>query len=217
VATESGREMAVATSDSAGPPSIPAAALKTPPFPENGPGLRPEFDGVELLLMDHATPPDKLLANMASLGMETVVKGADSAGQLSWPEMTPELAEVLSVESITTWDFPLIKLNEVRCARTRVALFLTVDDAAPGRACLRSAPTLRALLGWTVFVGTRGVAQHPARQPIFYRGALMPGHDVALLHECKRVHCEDEESSGVHHSAPSQLFTQIISKGTPNT
>jgi hypothetical protein len=116
--------MAAATSDSAGPPSVPAAAPETPPFPPNGPGLRPEFDGVELLLMGHATPPDKLLANIASLGMETVVKGADSAGELSWPEMTPELAEALSVESITTWDFPLIKLNEVRCARacaTRVA------------------------------------------------------------------------------------------------
>ena len=116
--------MAVATSASAGLSSVPAEALETPPFPQNGPGLRPEFDGVELLLMGHATPPDKLLANISSLGMETVVKDADSAGELSWPETTPELAEALSVESITTWDFPLIKLNEVRCARacaTRVA------------------------------------------------------------------------------------------------
>lgn len=116
--------MAVTSRDPEESPSEPTAALKTPPFPRNGPGIRPEFDGVELLLMGHDTPPEKLLANMARVGMENVVKGADAEGELPWPETTPELAEALSFESITTWDFPLIKLNEVRYARacaTRVA------------------------------------------------------------------------------------------------
>jgi hypothetical protein len=54
----------------------------------------------------------------------------------------------------------------------------------------------------------------PARQRrsrVLYRGAPRPGPDVAPLRECERVRGEEEESAGVHHSVPSQLFTQISS------
>lgn len=50
-ASQNGSAMAWATQNGAAPAT-------TPPFPHNGPGLRPSFDGVELLLMDHATPPE---------------------------------------------------------------------------------------------------------------------------------------------------------------
>jgi hypothetical protein len=84
----------------------------TPPFPENGPGLRPKFDGVELVLLDHATPPEMLLEHMERLGNES-----GRPLPVKWMEMTPELEKLLSMESICSWDFDLLKLNEVvvRC------------------------------------------------------------------------------------------------------
>ena len=84
---------------------------KTPPFPENGPGLRPTFDGVELVLMGRNTPPEMLLSHMEKLGNEITTRDGDILD--AWPEMTPELAELLSLESITSWDFDLMKLNDV--------------------------------------------------------------------------------------------------------
>lgn len=99
------------------------AVVSTPPFPENGPGLRPKFDGVELLLLDHATPPEVLLENIDKLGTEIgagVKQTSCSAAEESaipWPETTPDIDALLSVESITTWDFELIKLNELTRGR----------------------------------------------------------------------------------------------------
>mmetsp|Transcript_78581 Transcript_78581/g.127479 ORF Transcript_78581/g.127479 Transcript_78581/m.127479 type:complete len:400 (-) Transcript_78581:50-1249(-) len=93
------------------------APATTPPFPNNGPGLRPSFDGVELLLLDHATPPQKLLAHIDKLGTEIEVAAkkpaADVNAVLPWPRMTPELTELLTLEAITTWDYDLIRLNTV--------------------------------------------------------------------------------------------------------
>jgi len=92
----------------------------TPPFPNNGPGLRPNFDGVELLLLDHATPPQKLLAYIDKLDTEIEVAAKNPATgvneELPWPKMTPELTELLTLEAITTWDYDLIRLNTVRAA-----------------------------------------------------------------------------------------------------
>ena len=101
----------------AGAASDQAAAPKTAAFPPNGPGLRPEFDGVELLLMDHATPPETLLANLSRLGAVLDSPKDGVPAEIAWPDMTPELAEALSVDSITTWDYDLMKLNQVRVGR----------------------------------------------------------------------------------------------------
>eukprot|EP00802_Teleaulax_amphioxeia_P014540 Tamp_14607.p1 GENE.Tamp_14607~~Tamp_14607.p1 ORF type:complete len:416 (+),score=88.50 Tamp_14607:55-1248(+) len=97
----------------AGAGSDQAAAPKTAAFPPNGPGLRPEFDGVELLLMDHATPPETLLANLSRLGAVLDSPKDGVPAEIAWPDMTPELAEALSVDSITTWDYDLVKLNQL--------------------------------------------------------------------------------------------------------
>ena len=86
-------------------------ATTTPPFPENGAGKRPVFDGVELLLLGHATPPDMLQHHIARLGAE--FKDDEHRKQFSWPEMSDELEKLLSPESVSSWDFDLFRLNEV--------------------------------------------------------------------------------------------------------
>jgi hypothetical protein len=72
---------------------------------------------------------------------------------------------------------------------------------------LRCAPCSvgQYLLAW------RNTRARQRRSRVLYRGSPSLGHDVARLRECERVRGEEEESAGVHHSAPSQLFTQISS------
>uniref|UniRef100_A0A7S4NRZ4 Phosphodiesterase n=1 Tax=Guillardia theta TaxID=55529 RepID=A0A7S4NRZ4_GUITH len=95
-------------------------ATTTPPFPENGAGKRPVFDGVELLLLGHATPPDMLQHHIARLGAE--FKDDEHRKQFSWPEMSDELEKLLSPESISSWDFDLFRLNELTKGRPLAVL-----------------------------------------------------------------------------------------------
>eukprot|EP00960_Hanusia_phi_P014847 439569-Hanusia_phi.AAC.3 len=99
-------------------------APTTPPFPENGGGKRPVFDGVELLLMGQATPPDMLQHNISRLGAE--FKDDEHRREFSWPEMSPELEKLLSPESISSWDFDLFRLNELTKGRPLAILAFTL-------------------------------------------------------------------------------------------
>ena len=87
------------------------AAVATPPFPQNGPGLRPSFDGVDLLLLDRATPPAQLLQHMEKLGREFQSPPSETESD-AWVEETPEVAALLAPESLNSWDFDLIKLDQ---------------------------------------------------------------------------------------------------------
>ena len=61
--------------------------------------------------MGRNTPPEMLLSHMEKLGNEITTRDGDILD--AWPEMTPDLAELLSLQSITSWDFDLMKLNDV--------------------------------------------------------------------------------------------------------
>jgi hypothetical protein len=44
--------------------------MPTMPFPSNGADANPQFNGHDLLLLKHATPPAMLLENISRLGCE---------------------------------------------------------------------------------------------------------------------------------------------------
>jgi len=93
------------------------AAMVTPPFPQNGPGLKPTFNGVELVLMGRATPPEQLLKHISCLDKEF-----DAAGKSPAPAdspASPELEALLTPEALFQWNYPLFRLVEVRFSRAR--------------------------------------------------------------------------------------------------
>ena len=87
------------------------------PFPSNGPGTEPEFDGYSLVLLKEIwTPPEALENNIDRLGKEL-----ESQSQLSsslqlepWKirSDTP-LGQMLTEEALMTWDYDLFKLKEL--------------------------------------------------------------------------------------------------------
>ena len=115
---------------SRGIPCTSTMAAATPPFPKNGPGERPTFDGVELLLMDRATPPETLMAHMERLGNEETSASVGGVDILdTWPTTTPELEQLLSVESISSWDYDLTGLNAVTGGRPLAVLAFALIDS----------------------------------------------------------------------------------------
>jgi len=97
-------------------------AAMTPAFPQNGPGCKPVFDDIELLLMDKHTPPEALLKHMEEFGNEfeagTWLRGAgqpDSFLNVPWPKVggDSELDKLCQPDSLLSWDFNLFTLKEL--------------------------------------------------------------------------------------------------------
>jgi hypothetical protein len=88
----------------------------TPPFPPNGPGTQPMFDGHALKLLNIATSPEFLESNVARLGKELEPESQllEVSKHVPWPvpEESP-LGQMLTREALLTWDFDLFKLKEV--------------------------------------------------------------------------------------------------------
>eukprot|EP00286_Rhodomonas_abbreviata_P022280 CAMPEP_0181295316 /NCGR_PEP_ID=MMETSP1101-20121128/4079_1 /TAXON_ID=46948 /ORGANISM="Rhodomonas abbreviata, Strain Caron Lab Isolate" /LENGTH=364 /DNA_ID=CAMNT_0023400053 /DNA_START=183 /DNA_END=1274 /DNA_ORIENTATION=+ len=100
----------------------------TPAFPKNAPGIEVEFDGIGLVLMDKETPPDALLRHIDELGKEF---SEEISSTRMRPEMQdfrwvvgkdPELDQVLSRESLISWDFDLFKLRDLTNGRPLAVL-----------------------------------------------------------------------------------------------
>mmetsp|Transcript_69474 Transcript_69474/g.165671 ORF Transcript_69474/g.165671 Transcript_69474/m.165671 type:complete len:381 (+) Transcript_69474:99-1241(+) len=85
--------------------------MGTPPFPENGPGLKPTFTGVDLVLMGRETPPDQLLKHISGLGKE--FDAAEKRSPADAPASSPELEALLTPEALFQWNYPLFKLTEL--------------------------------------------------------------------------------------------------------
>jgi len=79
--------------------------MVTPPFPDNGPKASPEFDGHQLLLLMHATPPSTLEGNIKKLGseIEEGMLGSNgvNGGEFTWPPAAgSELEAILKPEAL---------------------------------------------------------------------------------------------------------------------
>jgi len=78
--------------------------------------MAPLFHGIQLVLMNSSTPPDKLLEHISALE-----KGIDAAsGQCTSTPLEPpqsaELETLLTPEALFQWNYPLFRLSEV-CTR----------------------------------------------------------------------------------------------------
>ncbi|KAJ1494449.1 hypothetical protein T484DRAFT_1765523 [Baffinella frigidus] len=94
--------------------------MGTPPFPENGPGLKPTFTGVDLVLMGRETPPDQLLKHISGLGKE--FDAAEKRSPADAPASSPELEALLTPEALFQWNYPLFKLTELTNGRPLAGL-----------------------------------------------------------------------------------------------
>jgi hypothetical protein len=86
------------------------------PFPSNGPGANPFFDGHSLqLLKGIGTPPDYLEKNIDRLGkeLENLSSALDSSLDVPWPiaEESP-LGKLITRDALSAWDYDLFKLKE---------------------------------------------------------------------------------------------------------
>ena len=117
------------------------AMVVTPPFPQNGPGLKPSFNGVELVLMGRATPPEQLLKHISCLDKEFDAAKTSSAPADS--PASPELEALLTPEALFQWNYPLFRLVEVRFSPARAPTPLPPSTRTSSRATflLRTSPT----------------------------------------------------------------------------
>jgi hypothetical protein len=77
-----------------------------PAFPENGPSCTPVFDGLDLKLLKHATPPETLVRNVDKLGLELKdgklePNPSGKQGEFVWPPPKGgELEKILQKEEL---------------------------------------------------------------------------------------------------------------------
>jgi hypothetical protein len=74
------------------------------PFPPNGVDANPQFDGHDLLLLKHATPPEMLQEHISRLGRELEgdrLENLDLSDGFHWPAPPgSELEKILQPEAL---------------------------------------------------------------------------------------------------------------------